>query len=116
MASNRSTAEKRATARASTANTPKQALAELARHSARVQVAALAAGGKMLVGWAQATDRYAQAVADELLRRVDGETDSAALVARVTAATTAHLRELTELPRAATDHFDTRLARVPIDD
>ena len=112
MASNRSIAEKRATGRASSASTPKQALAELARHSARVQVAALAAGGKMLVGWAQATDRHAQAVADELLRRVD----SAALVARVTAATNAHLRELTALPRAATDYFDTRLARVPIDD
>jgi hypothetical protein len=49
------------------------------------------------------------------LRRVDGETDSAELVARVTAATGVHLRELTALPRAAADLFDTRLSRVPID-
>jgi hypothetical protein len=71
--------------------------------------------GQDLNGWAQAADRFAQTVGDELLRRVDGETDSAELIARVTAATNSHLRELSALPRAAADHFDTRLARVPTD-
>ncbi|HEY2372641.1 MAG TPA: hypothetical protein VGH82_08820 [Gaiellaceae bacterium] len=48
------------------------------------------------------------------MRRVDGETDSAELVARLSKATSSHLRELSELPRTASDHFDARLARVPI--
>ena len=66
--------------------------------------------------WAQAADRLAQTVGDELLRRVNGETDSAALIACIATAGSTHLRELTALPRAAADHFDTRLARVPTND
>ena len=115
MASNRFNAEKRAAAQPASTETPKQALTALVRHGARAQIAAFAAAGKTLAGWAQAADRYAQAVGDELVRRVDGETDSAELLARFTAATGVHLRELTALPRAAADHFDTRLSRVPID-
>jgi hypothetical protein len=42
----------------------------------------------------------------------NGEIDSAELVVRVTTAGSTHLRELAALPRAAADHFDTRLARV----
>jgi hypothetical protein len=63
-------------------------------------------------GWARAVDRLAQALGDELLRRVDGETDSAELVAGLSRATSSHLRELSVLPRAAVDHFDARLVRV----
>ena len=71
--------------------------------------------GAMVAGWAQAADRYAQTVGKELLRRVDGESDSPELVARLTAATSSHLRELATLPRMATDHFDARLARASSD-
>ena len=104
MASNRSATE-----------TPSDALVALARQTARIQIAALSAAGNAIGGWARAADRFAQTVGDELLRRIDGESDSRELIVRVASATNVHLRELTALPSAATDHFDTRLGRAPID-
>ena len=115
MASTRSNAPTRRTASSAPADTPKRALTALVRHGARIQIAACTAAAKTLSEWVQTADRLAQAVGDELLRRVNGETDSTELVARITAASSAHLRELTALPRAAADHFDTRLTRVPTD-
>jgi hypothetical protein len=56
-----------------------------------------------------------QAVSDEVLRRVEGESDSGELIVRVAGATNVHLRELAALPSAAADHFDARLSRAPID-
>jgi len=81
----------------------------------RIQIAALSAAGRAIAGWAQATDRFARALGDELLRRVDAETDSRELIVGVASATNALLGELTALPRAATNHFDTRLSRASID-
>lgn len=115
MASTRSKTTTRRTARTKPARTPKQAFVALLRDGARIQIAAGTAAAKTLSDWAQTTDRFAQAAGDELLRRVDGETDSAELVARITTASSTHLRELTALPRSAADHFDTCLARVSID-
>jgi hypothetical protein len=103
------------TQRRQPADSPRDAFASLARRAARMQIAGCAAAATSLAGWAQAVDRFAQTVGDELLRRVDGETDSAELVARLSRATSSHLRELGALPRTATDHFDARLARVPTD-
>jgi hypothetical protein len=114
MASTRSTNRQRRTRRRPPTETPKSALTELARRSARIEIAACAAAATTLAGWAQAVDRLAQAVGDELLRRVDGETDSPELVAHLMAATSLHLRELSSLPRTATDQFDVRLASAPI--
>jgi hypothetical protein len=114
MASNRATATRSVSKRAS-AETPKDALVALARHTARIQIAALTATGTAIAGWAQAANRLAQAVGDELLRRVDCETDSGELIVRVASATNVHLRELTTLPSAAADHFNTRLSRVSSD-
>lgn len=117
MASTRSTTtrQRRASREASTTETPKAALTTLARRGARIQIAACTAAATTLTGWAQAVDRLAQSVGDELLRRVDGESDSPELFVRVTTATSSHLRELATLPRTATDHFDARLARMPSD-
>src|SRR5947199_7093497 len=115
MASTRTNATTPRAARSATAETPTTALLTLVRRGARIQIAACTTAAKTLTDWAQSADRLAQAVGDELLRRVNGETDSAELAARVTAASSAHLRELTALPRAAADHFDTRLTRVPTD-
>jgi hypothetical protein len=107
MASNRSNAPSRST------QTPKQALVAVARHGARIQIATLGAGGKAIAGWANAADKLAQAFGDALLRRVNGETDSRELIVHVATATNVHLHELAALPSMATDHFNTRLARVP---
>ena len=94
---------------------PTTAFVTLVRRGARIQIAACTTAANTLVQWAQSADRLAQAVGDGLLRRVDGESDSAALAACLTEASATHLRELTALPRAAADHFDTRLARVSND-
>ncbi len=110
MASNRSNAKSRSAARPASAETPKDALVAVARHTAQIQIAAFGAAGKAIAGWAHAADRFAQAVGDELLSRVRGETDSGELIVRVASATDVHLRELTALPSAAADHFNTRLA------
>src|SRR5205807_9492103 len=100
MASNRSTVRQRSAA----SETPRDALTAVARHGARVQIAALTATGTVVAGWARAADRLVQAIGDELLRRVDGETDSGELVVQVASATNAHLRELATLPSAAANH------------
>jgi thymidine phosphorylase len=90
-------------------------LTDVARHGARIQIAALTAAGSAIAGWARATDRLVEAVGVELLRRLDGETDSGELVVQLASATNAHLRELAALPSATADHFDMRLSRVSID-
>jgi hypothetical protein len=113
MASNRSNARKRPAA--SAAETPRNAVTTVARHGARIQIATLTATGSVIAGWAHATDRLVQAVGNELLRRLDGETDSRGLIVGVASATNVHLRELAALPSAAADHFDARLSRVSID-
>jgi hypothetical protein len=79
-----------------------------------MQIAGGAAAAMSFAGWAQAVDRFAQVVGDELQRRIDGETDSTELVVRIRRATSSHIRELSALPRAAADHFDTRFARPSI--
>jgi hypothetical protein len=115
MASNRSNARNRAAAAPVSTATPKDALTAVACHAARIQIAALTTVGTLVAGWAHAADRFVQAVGDELLRRVEGETDSGELIVGVATATNAHLRELAVLPTAAADHFGTRLSRVSID-
>jgi hypothetical protein len=98
--------------RARSTDSPKDEFLALARGAARMQFAACSAAVSSFAAWARAADRLAQDVADELLRRIDDETDSAGLVAGVTRATNSHLAELSALPRTAGDHFDARLARV----
>jgi hypothetical protein len=112
MASNRSRSTSRPAAQAVSKETTKGALTAVARHTARIQVAALGAAGNAVAGWASSAEKFAQSVGDELLRLVDGECDSRELIVHVASATNVHLRELTTLPSAATDHFNTRLARV----
>jgi hypothetical protein len=114
MTSTRSSTSRRRAASDAATETPKQALTTLARGGAHIQIAAWTAAAKTAAGWAYAADNFTQTIGDELLRRVDGESDSPELVARLTAATSAHLRELATLPRAASDHFDARLGRAPV--
>ncbi|HET7374976.1 MAG TPA: hypothetical protein VFJ20_16420 [Gemmatimonadaceae bacterium] len=116
MASTRSTSKtRRGSQRPAASKTPKQALLALALDGARVQIALATTAAKTLTDWAETTDRFAQAVGDELLRRLNRESGSAELSARITAAAGVHLRDLTALPHAGVDHFEARLARVPID-
>ena len=115
MASNRSNIKSRSATVPAAGETPRGALAAVARHGVHIQIAAFGAAGKAIAGWAHAADRFASAVGDELLRRVDGETDSRGLIVGLSAATGNHLDELAALPRAAAEHFDARRSRVPTD-
>jgi hypothetical protein len=113
MASNRSNVTSRSATEP--AGSPGDALANVARHTARIQIAALGAAGKAIAGWVHAADLFAEAIGDELLRRVEGETGSGELIACVASATNVHLRELTTLPGVFSEHFDARLSRTSTD-
>jgi hypothetical protein len=113
MASTPSSSRTRRPSTTASQQTPRRALIALARHGARIQIAAFTTATETFARWAQTTDQLAQALGDEVLRRVDGETGSAELVGRIRAVSSVHLRELSALPRAAADHFDTRLNGAP---
>jgi hypothetical protein len=115
MASTRSLPRTRRRAPAANGVPAKQPFLALVRVGARIEIAALTTAATTFLTWTEAADRFAQTVGDELFRRVNGESDSAELVAHITEAGTAHLRDLTALPRTATDHFDARLAGDSID-
>jgi hypothetical protein len=87
------------------------AVRELLVYASRVQLATLTSLSKFVVGWAQAADRYAQAISDELLGPAPGETTSRELVGRLAVVSSRHLRELTDLPTDAVSHFNSELAR-----
>jgi hypothetical protein len=87
------------------------AVRELVVFAARIQLATITAAGRFLTGWVQSADRYAQAISDELLGRVHGETDSSELIGRLAAASSVHLREVTALPSVAVSHFDSQLTK-----
>jgi hypothetical protein len=57
--------------------------------------------------------RPVQAVSEELLGRVRGETASSELLARLAAASSQHLREVTALPNDAVNHFNNELTKKP---
>jgi type VI protein secretion system component VasF len=107
MASTRSSTPSRRAARSARASTPRDAILAVVREGSRVQIAAAAAAAKTLADSAQAAARFVEAAGDELLRRISGEITSAELVARLANVSNTHLRDLTALPCAAADHFDT---------
>jgi len=115
MASTRSNATTARRSSSASAETPTTPFLTLVRRGARLHIAACTTAAWTFTRWAHSADRLAQSVGDELLRRVDRELSSAELAARVTAASSTHLRELTALPRAAADHFDARLNRASFD-
>ena len=114
MASNRSTTRGRSAA-ITPPEAPRAALAAVVRHGARLQIAAFTATGTALAGWAHALDRLAQAVGSELLRRIEGETNSSELIVGVASATHTHLHELATLPAVAANHFDARVSRASVE-
>jgi hypothetical protein len=89
------------------------AVRELLVHATRIQLATLTSLSKFFVGWAQAADRYAQAVSDELLSRAHGETASHELLGRLATVSSRHLREVTALPADAVSHFNSELTKQP---
>ena len=105
MATTATTRRRKKTSANPTAETAREVLMQ----AARIQLASLTAASKFLAGWAQAADRYAQKLSDELLARARGETASSELVGRLAAASSVHLNEITSLPNAAVRHFNRQL-------
>jgi len=64
-----------------------------------------------VVGLTQAADHYAQAVSDELLSRVHGETEPHELLGRLATVSSRHLREVTALPTDVVKHFNSELTK-----
>ena len=89
------------------------AVRELITHGARIQLASITAASKFFAGWAQSADRYVQAISNELLGGLHGETASSELVSRLATVSNQHLRDVTTLPKAAVSHFNEELARTP---
>jgi hypothetical protein len=87
------------------------AVRELLVHATRVQLATLTSVSKFFVGLTQAADHYAQAVSDELLSRVRGETAPHELVGRLATVSNRHLREVTALPTDVVNHFNSELTK-----
>jgi hypothetical protein len=93
--------------------TSSDAVRELIAHGARIQLASITAASKFFADWAQSADRYAQAISNELLGRLHGESDSSELVGRLATLSNEHLREVTALPNAAVSHFTEELTKTP---
>jgi hypothetical protein len=93
--------------------TESDAVRELITHGARIQLASITAASKFFAGWAQSADRYLQAVSNELLGRLHGETASSELVGRLATVSSQHMRDVTALPNAAVSHFNKELTKTP---
>jgi hypothetical protein len=63
--------------------------------------------------WAQTADRYAQALGTEICDLLEGRTPSDEVATRFADATSAYLRELTELPAEAVKHFNEQIDKEP---
>ena len=87
------------------------AVREVLVHAARIQLASITAASRFFAGWAQSAERYTQALSDELLDRVHGETAPSELIGRLASVSSLHLRELTALPNAAVSHFNNQLTK-----
>jgi hypothetical protein len=77
------------------------------------QVAAMTAASRFWSSWAQVADRYAQALGTEICDLLEGRTPRVEASARFADATSAYLRELTELPTEAVKHFTEQIAKEP---
>ena len=85
------------------------AVRDVVVHATRLELAALTSATKLVAAWAQSADRYVQAVSDELIRRVHGETPPGELVARLAVVSGTHLHEVSALPADAVSHFTDEL-------
>jgi hypothetical protein len=88
-----------------------EAVRQLVTDVARIQLASITAASRFITGWVQSADRYAQAISDEVLDRMHGETPPGQLIGRLATVSGAHLREITALPAVAVSHFEDELAK-----
>lgn len=89
------------------------AVIDVMLRAGHTQIAAMTAASTFWSSWAQTADRYAQALGTEICNLIEGRTPSDETVARFADASSAYLRELTELPGEAVKHFNDQIAKEP---
>jgi hypothetical protein len=89
------------------------AVMDIMLRAGHTQIAAMTAASRFWSGWAQTADRYAQALGKEVCDLIEGRSPSDEAVARFADASSAYLRELTELPSEAVKHFNDQIAKEP---
>lgn len=106
---------RRAQARARKDDDVKQvgAVTDLLLRAGHTQVAAMTAASRFWAGWAQTADRYAQALGTEICDLLEGRTPAGEAATRFADASSAYLREMTELPAVAVKHFNEQIDKEP---
>jgi hypothetical protein len=77
------------------------------------ELAAVSAAVKFWAGWADAAERYVEALSTELTKVNEGSQDTGALVGRLSDMTRSYLRSLVELPDVAVRQFNQELGNLP---
>ncbi len=80
--------------------------------AARTQLAAVTAATTFWAGWAETADTYAKAVSDELAKLDAANGDTSDSLGRISDLTRAYIRDLTKLPTASVDHFNSQLETI----
>jgi hypothetical protein len=80
--------------------------------AARTQLAAVTAATTFWAGWAEKADSYSKSLGDELAKLEAEDGDPGELLARITDLTRQYLRDLTELPTTAVQHFNSQLEMI----
>lgn len=80
--------------------------------AARTQLAAVTAATTFWAGWAKMADTYAQGLSDELARLDRENGDPGELLGRITDLTREYLRNLTQLPTASVQQFNSQLETI----
>jgi hypothetical protein len=96
-----------------TSSSQADAVVDVMLRAGHTQVAAMTAASRLLSSWAATADRYAQALGTEICDLLEGRTPADQAPSRFADATSAYLRELTELPGEASKHFDEQIAKEP---
>jgi len=86
---------------------------DLLLRAGHTQIAALTAASRFWASWAAAADRYTQALGSEICDAIEGRLESGELSTRFADATSAYLREMTDLPSVAVSHFNEQIAKEP---
>jgi hypothetical protein len=98
-------------AKGASTNTREQ-ITDIMVEVARTQLAAVTAALKFWSGWVESADKYTQKISAELARVSEGADDSGKFVGRLTDSSREYLREMTELPKLAVDHFASEIEKI----
>jgi hypothetical protein len=80
--------------------------------TARTQLAAVTAGISFWSGWVDAAEKYTGAISDELAKLDADPSATTDLTGRLSDLTRTYLRELTDLPSATVNRFNSELEEV----